>query len=404
MTCPVCGKASPCVHVRRNSSALLNAESYAEERTVPAPVANDHAATPPAANTVSAGQAWRHEVVSRVQQHRARQRKYSDPNALELDFPADGPHSFGPDPSSPQPPPQRFAQIVVKPEPRIIRFPRPEPAYVPAVQEVTLEEMERAHPILETPRILDAPELAHPKFVNPEFAPSKFAHQEFEPQDGDLLDGDIPGGDLGEYASGEYLVRRPLVQESVSRPIQQRPIAQQPMEQMELLPSFDDILLEAESARIHDELDAIPRPAPLTQRAASGLIDAGIVLIATGIFALTFLQMAGEMPSSRLTFVSAVAAAGIFWLLLQYIFLTYKRATPGMRMAELELCTLENAPAPMPSRQTRALASAVSCFSLGLGYAWALVDEDRLSWHDRISQTHLKALAAMPSAREEDLR
>jgi uncharacterized RDD family membrane protein YckC len=370
--------------LRRNSSALLNAESSAEERTTPSPVANDHAATPPAANPVSAEQAWRHEVVSRVQQHRARRRKYSDPNALELDFPADGPHSFGPDPSSPQPPPQRFAQIVVKPEPRIIRFPRPEPAYVPAVQEVTLEEMERAHPILETPRILDAPE---------------FAHQEFEPQDGDLLDGDIPGGDIGEYASGEYLVRRPLVQESVSRPVEQ-----QPMEQMELLPSFDDILLEAESARIHDELNAIPRPAPLTQRAASGLIDAGIVLIATGIFALTFLQMAGEVPPSRLTFVSAVAAAGIFWLLLQYIFLTYKRATPGMRMAELELCTLENAPAPMPSRQTRALSSAVSCFSLGLGYAWALVDEDRLSWHDRISQTHLKSLTAMPVARDEDIR
>src|SRR5436853_631756 len=33
-------------------------------------------------------QFWRQEVISRVQQHRARRRKRCDPNAMELDFPA----------------------------------------------------------------------------------------------------------------------------------------------------------------------------------------------------------------------------------------------------------------------------------------------------------------------------
>jgi hypothetical protein len=27
--------------------------------------------------------------------------------------------------------------------------------------------------------------------------------------------------------------------------------------------------------------------------------------------------------------------------------------------------------------------------SLGLGFAWAFLDEDRLAWHDRISHTFL---------------
>ena len=28
---------------------------------------------------------------------------------------------------------------------------------------------------------------------------------------------------------------------------------------------------------------------------------------------------------------------------------------------------------------------------MGLGYFWALVDEDRVGWHDRISRTHVRA-------------
>jgi len=63
----------------------------------------------------------------------------------------------------------------------------------------------------------------------------------------------------------------------------------------------------------------------------------------------------------------------------------------------------------MFERQCRAAASALSGFSLGLGYFWALVDEDRVGWHDRISRTHVRVFSSIPSgAREpynyEDLR
>jgi uncharacterized RDD family membrane protein YckC len=161
-------------------------------------------------------------------------------------------------------------------------------------------------------------------------------------------------------------------------------------EQMELLPSFSDIRLEPEDARYDADPEVIPRPAPLGQRCISGVVDVALVFIATGAFAITFLELAEEMPQSRMTLVCLLAAAGIFWLLFQYIFLTYRRATPGMRMAQLELCTFEGKATTMFDRQTRAAASALSAFSVGLGYAWALVDEDRLGWHDRISQTHLR--------------
>jgi uncharacterized RDD family membrane protein YckC len=334
--------------------------------------ADDQVATPAVPLRAVAGEqraaadpAWRREIVSRVQQHRARRRRTADPNALELDFSADTPYSFGAEQQdgAMPPPPERFHEIVIpqnmvkpvmgRPEPpKVIRFPRTQPAYVPTVEEVMLDELEQAAPVPETPRII---------METCDSEPMELRQREIEP----------------------------LEIEPVAKPSLRG-------QQMELLPSFDDIQLEPEARTDHDD-EVIPRPAPLGQRCISGVVDAGLVFIATGAFAITFLELAEEMPQSRMTLVCMLASAGIFWLLFQYIFLTYRRATPGMRMAQLELCTFEGKATTMFDRQTRAAASALSAFSIGLGYAWALVDEDRLGWHDRISQTHLRACSVIPT-------
>ena len=360
MTCPICGKTSPCVHARRRTSVLVDHrgdhEIFAGEQASPAP-------SPGA--VLRAGDprpvvehAWRQEVVSRVQQHRARRRRPADPNALELDFSADAPYSFGDEPHASRmpPPPERFAEIMIpqsparQQPPKVIRFPRSQPAYVPTVEEVRLDDL--AEPVLESPRIVEA-----------------FEPEVFEPEAAD------PGR------------------------VQTSPAAAAAFEsqQMELLPSFADIELEPEEARTDEDLDVIPRPAPLSQRFVAGLVDATIAFIATGVFAFAFVQLAEEMPPSRMALVCMLVAGGIFWLLLQYIFLTFRRATPGMSVAHLELCTFAGTATSMFDRQCRAMASALSGFSLGLGYAWALVDEDRLGWHDRISQTYVRALSTIPT-------
>jgi hypothetical protein len=58
-----------------------------------------------------------------------------------------------------------------------------------------------------------------------------------------------------------------------------------------------------------------------------------------------------------------------------------------MMFAGLELKTFAGERAPLLARQMRALSCALSVFSVGLGYGWALVDEDQLGWHDRITGT-----------------
>jgi uncharacterized RDD family membrane protein YckC len=374
MTCPLCGKASPCVHTRRNTSALVDHQAAHDIFTGDF-AADEQPLAPPAPPIRAVGgevrpadPAWRKEIVSRVQEHRARRRRPVDPNAMELDFPADCPHSFGkePDDGLMPPPPERFHEIVIpqnmvkpvmgRPEPpKVIRFPRTQPAYVPTVEEVMLDELEQAAPAPESPRIT-----------------------------------------MEAYETGPM-----ELQEQEIEPVEIEPVARPSLrgQQMDLLPSFDDIQLEPEEARIDHDDEVIPRPAPMQQRLVAGVVDVALVFLATGVFALTFVQVAEGIPHSSMTMVCMFAAGGIFWLVFQYIFLVYRRATPGMNFAGLELCTFEGKATTMFERQCRAAASALSGFSMGLGYFWALVDEDRVGWHDRISRTHVReALSHQHSA------
>lgn len=127
--------------------------------------------------------------------------------------------------------------------------------------------------------------------------------------------------------------------------------------------------------------------APPAQRIFAGLVDALVVATATGLFGLTFLQMSGAAPTGRMAAGFALALPAFFWALYQYIFLVYGGTTPGLQMTGLRLTTFDGNPVPRRQRQWRALATMVSCLSLGLGFLWALVDEDGLGWHDRITRT-----------------
>jgi uncharacterized RDD family membrane protein YckC len=81
--------------------------------------------------------------------------------------------------------------------------------------------------------------------------------------------------------------------------------------------------------------------------------------------------------------------AGAFWSAYQYLLLVYAGTTPGLRLARLELQRFDGDPVPRGLRRWRMLASLLSAVSLGLGYAWSLLDEDELCWHDRITRTYM---------------
>jgi uncharacterized RDD family membrane protein YckC len=97
----------------------------------------------------------------------------------------------------------------------------------------------------------------------------------------------------------------------------------------------------------------------------------------------------GLQPS--LVLVSSALVLGLFYLLYQTLFFSFSEATPGMRCARIALCTFDDENPTRRAMRRRILAVLVSAFPLGLGLLWAALDEDRLSWHDRLTRTYQRA-------------
>ena len=59
-----------------------------------------------------------------------------------------------------------------------------------------------------------------------------------------------------------------------------------------------------------------------------------------------------------------------------------------MRYAGIGLCTFDDQRPTRAQRSGRLGALLLSLLPVGLGLAWAIFDEEHLSWHDRLSRTY----------------
>jgi uncharacterized RDD family membrane protein YckC len=119
-------------------------------------------------------------------------------------------------------------------------------------------------------------------------------------------------------------------------------------------------------------------------------IDAMVVVSALCLFAYIFFRITNTIPPLKQFAEIAALIFGTFWGGYQYLLLTYSGTTPGLWLAKLRVSRFDGEPIPRQARRRRVFASIfLSGLSLGLGYAWCLLDEDQLCWHDRITRTHL---------------
>lgn len=127
--------------------------------------------------------------------------------------------------------------------------------------------------------------------------------------------------------------------------------------------------------------------APLRRRFLAGVADGLVLLLAAGFFAL-ILWLAGGRISLEPLNVVVLGAIAVFFILVYFgLFTTLAGATPGLLWMGLEVRSLEgNLPTPKESFW-RAFGCLVSIAALLLGFIWALVDSDHLTWHDRMSRT-----------------
>jgi uncharacterized RDD family membrane protein YckC len=131
--------------------------------------------------------------------------------------------------------------------------------------------------------------------------------------------------------------------------------------------------------------------APMEDRVMAGIVDVALVLIAFMLFVLVFVACTAHPPSGKPAIAAASVLLVVFFALYQWLFFTYADGTPGMRYAKIALCTFDD---ENPTRQTmrgRVAALMLSALPLGLGFLWALLDDDRMTWHDRITRTYQRS-------------
>jgi len=123
------------------------------------------------------------------------------------------------------------------------------------------------------------------------------------------------------------------------------------------------------------------------------------LLLFIAVFAITVGKLSGgsdspvAMPPITLQIAGITIAATwvVFTLLYQLIFFTFSEATPGMRYARIGLCTFSDDNPTRSAMRRRIFAIILSACPLGIGFLWALLDDDGLGWHDRISRMYQRS-------------
>ena len=140
--------------------------------------------------------------------------------------------------------------------------------------------------------------------------------------------------------------------------------------------------------------------ASLRERRLAALLDAALILFAYGSFLALFSALGGRFSASRLDVAVLLTTLGLFYGQYFALFTLFGGATPGMLWRGLRLATFNGGDPQMRDLAWRSFGYLISAGTLMLGFLWALWDEERLCWHDRISHTHLTWTAEKPLAPE----
>ncbi len=129
------------------------------------------------------------------------------------------------------------------------------------------------------------------------------------------------------------------------------------------------------------------RAASPMHRSLAAVLDASMILIATGLFLLTFYLGGGELAFNRITTPCYVAVPVLIALFYETVCALGGGITVGMRWTRLRLLNFDGRKPNTEECLLRVLGTVVSVASAGLGYLWALFDEENLAWPDHISKT-----------------
>jgi hypothetical protein len=127
----------------------------------------------------------------------------------------------------------------------------------------------------------------------------------------------------------------------------------------------------------------------LSRRTAATGLDAVVVIAGVVLFADIFRALAPTALPTVQILAAATALFALFWVGYHSLLLIICGTTLGLRLTRMQLHSFDGKPVKRRTRRWRALTTALSTACLGMGYAWCLLDEDQLCWHDRITRTYV---------------
>ena len=129
-----------------------------------------------------------------------------------------------------------------------------------------------------------------------------------------------------------------------------------------------------------------PVAAP-THRLMAAAVDGSLILVGVGVFLAIFFLSGGQVALDRQALSFILGVTVVIALFYRALWCLANGDSPGMRFAGLRLVDFDGRRPDREQRGIRQVASLLSLLSAGLGLAWALVDEENLTWHDHISKT-----------------
>jgi uncharacterized RDD family membrane protein YckC len=189
----------------------------------------------------------------------------------------------------------------------------------------------------------------------------------------------------------------PRALDELAEPVYLAPRILEAPEPLPVQPALGGILIEPEeepAAERRPGLEVPLQPAAMSRRLLAVGTDIVLVLIAVLLFGYIFFRTTAIIPPFPQIAGMTLGLAALLWPAYQYVLLVYSGATPGLKLARLELARFDGSAVPKRLRRWRVLATALSGISLGLGYAWCILDEDELCWHDRITGTYMAPKAS----------
>lgn len=168
--------------------------------------------------------------------------------------------------------------------------------------------------------------------------------------------------------------------------------------EIRIQPELDFSSMSAD--RAHPQTALVP-VATLAERRWAALIDLTFLGFTCAGFLGLFRSLGGEIVAGKIDAIVYLVVAYLFYALYVSLFTTLAGSTPGMQLRGLTIVRLDGSLPDTSQLLWRSFGYLLSGAALLLGFLWALWDEDRFTWQDRISQTYVTA--AVPVSEFESL-